>query len=334
VTGACSGASNAGPAAVGKIAFAVQHGDGDAPSDIYVVRTDGRTLVGKKTVLNEWDPAWSPDGRRIAFDAYSHNFQAGAMQIYTMNADGTHRRRLTRLTDYCRLGQWSPDGRRIVYSCGKRHSDAADIWVIDADGTRTTRLTPSQGATDSDPLWSRDGSQIVFTRASRSRSDVYVVNAKGGGERRLTRTGDSAAEAWMPGRKIVFARGVDEAGPASGIYVMNADGGDVRRVTTRVGLYVSFVVGGWSPDARVILFADGRGISTVRPSDRFVRTLVRAGGSASSWAPGGRQIVFTRTYVGRQSGLWIVNRDGSGARRIVAVADPADSYYEPAWAPR
>jgi TolB protein len=329
VTGAGSGASKA--AAVGKLAFAVQHGDGDAPSDIYVVRTDGRWLVKKKTVLNEWDPAWSPDGRRIAFDAYSHAFQAGAMQIYTMNADGTHRHRLTRLTDVCRLGQWSPDGRRIAYSCGKLLSDAADIWVIGADGTGATRLTRSQGATDSDPRWSRDGSQIVFTRASGSRSDVYVVNARGGGERRLTRTGDAVAEAWMPGRKIVFVRGVEESGPASGIYTMNADGADVRRVTTRVGLYAYINVGGWSPDSQLILFADGRGIATVRPSDHVVRK-VASPASHPAWAPDGRRIAFTRIYAGRQSGLWIVNRDGSGLRRI--ADEPGDDYYDAAWAPR
>jgi len=66
-----SSALNTSRTAVGEIAFSVKHGDGDAPSDIYVVRTDGRWISRKTTSLNEASPVWSPDGRHIAFDGWT-----------------------------------------------------------------------------------------------------------------------------------------------------------------------------------------------------------------------------------------------------------------------
>src|SRR5437762_12112263 len=66
-----SSALNTSRTPAGEIAFCVKHGEGDAPSDIYVVRADGRWISRKTTSLNEGSPVWSPDGRQIAFDGWS-----------------------------------------------------------------------------------------------------------------------------------------------------------------------------------------------------------------------------------------------------------------------
>jgi Tol biopolymer transport system component len=304
--------------AVGEIAFSVQHGDNDAPWDIYVVRTDGRWVLRKTTRHDEGDPAWSPDGRRIAFDA-------GA--IYTMSPNGTHRHRLPPGIE----PQWSPDGRKIAFFRFRFRKGTArvyrDVYVMNADGTGTKRL-----ARDGDiPRWSPDGKQIAFAGPS---NDVYVVNAGGGGERRLTRNGDNAVGAWAPGRKIMFAHdAINGAGPASGIYIISADGTGVRRVV-RTSDYDSRSIGGWSPDGKLIVYAAGRGISIWRMSDGSVQRLRwTSDGEMPTWDPSGRQIAFVRSpYVARRgAGIWIVNRDGSGAHRIVAVSGD-DAYYSPAWA--
>src|SRR5947208_1865344 len=174
--------ANAPRTAVRQIAFAVHHGDGDAPWDIYVVRTDGRWVVKKTTKgLDEDDPVWSPDGRHIAFDGWT--IPGGAdTSIYTMNPDGTHRRRIARGYG----PQWSPDGRRIAYD------GSNGVYVINVDGTGKKRVARGGG-----PRWSPDGKQIAFTHEP---GDVYVVNPFSGGERRVTRTGgDSRTEAWAPG---------------------------------------------------------------------------------------------------------------------------------------
>jgi len=91
-------------------------------------------------------PAWSPDGRRIAFAAE----RDGNTDIYTMNTDGTDERRLTTDPGLDDDPEWSPDGRRIAFT--SEMDGNTDIWVMDADGSNKERLT-SDPAIDLDPSW-------------------------------------------------------------------------------------------------------------------------------------------------------------------------------------
>ena len=324
VAATTSSALSSSRTAVGEIAFSVKHGDGDSPWDIYVVRTDGRWILRKTTRLQESDPVWSPNGRQIAFYGWAAppDWSGSRGWVYTMNPDGRQRRRLAKGSS----PQWSTDGRRIAY-------DNNGVYVMNVDGTGKRRIARGGG-----PRWSPDGKQIAFTRAG----DVYVVHTGGGGERRLTRTGDNDLGAWAPGSKIVFTHSaVNGAGPASGIYIINADGTGLRTVS-RVGDYVTPSVGGWSPDSNLVVYAAGHGIATWRLSNGSVRRLRR---SSDDWNPTwdrqGRQIAFTHNAYAttRGNGIWVVNRDGSGARRIAVAANPyphqqPNEYDAPAWAPR
>ena len=97
-------------------------------------------------------PAWSPDGRRIAF-ASERN---GTFEIYVMNADGSGQRSLTGASPA--FGpEWSPDGRKIVF-----FSDG-EIYAMNADGSEQRRLTRDPG-NDFGPRWSPDGHMIAFER--------------------------------------------------------------------------------------------------------------------------------------------------------------------------
>ena len=95
---------------------------------------------------NDSAPAWSPDGRRIAFESDG--------ELYLMDADGANVQRLTNNTVYEEGPAWSPDGTRLAYSSAPTNTDN-DIWTMAVDGTDQRRLTNSPQPEES-PDWGRN----------------------------------------------------------------------------------------------------------------------------------------------------------------------------------
>jgi TolB protein len=127
-------------------------GDGDVPmhssNRIYAIGVDGsalRRIVGPRGSVS--DPAWSPDGRRLAF---VREFGDGRSQIVVMNADGSGRRPLTARAAYATGPAWSPDSSRIVFAL--LGPGGSSLHTIAATGGATTRLTRG-GGLDFDPAW-------------------------------------------------------------------------------------------------------------------------------------------------------------------------------------
>jgi Tol biopolymer transport system component len=222
--------------AVTPLAFALQ-------GDIYVIKSNGTgmTRLTNGGAVHE-DPAWSPDGRRIAVTT----IRGGNRDIEVMNADGTGAVRLTNAQGADHQPDWSPDGSRIVFV--SERDGNAELYVMRSDGTDPVRLT-NDNAIDTDPAWSPNGSQIAFTSERDGDREIHVMNVDGSGTRRITTfEGTSFHPAWSPdGTRLAFARKCLRSDCVQTIAVVNADGSGL----TTTG----FLQGegpNWSPDGRKI----------------------------------------------------------------------------------
>src|SRR5688572_25143081 len=148
-----------------------------------------RLLVRTQVDWKDGSPAWSPDGKRIAF--YSE--RDGNAEIYAMNADGTDLNRLTRTRADEGYPAWSPDGRTISFDSDRDGN--FDVFAMNPDGSNVRPLTRHR-ARDVSATWSPDGTAIVFmSDREEGGFDVYRASADpSSAATRLTRTGST----WFP----------------------------------------------------------------------------------------------------------------------------------------
>lgn len=186
-----------------QIAFASSR---DSGFDIYLINLDGSGEINLTNhPVDDWLPAWSPDGRRIGFSSN----RDGNPEIYLMNADGSDVRRLTFNEGRDTHPTWSPDGRRIAYA------DFLDIYVINVDGSGETMLGVPGGQWN--PDWSKDGRRIVFSSVVEGKSQIFVFDADGSNPVQVTDGRESArSPSWTADDRIVFDSSSD-------IFLVNAD---------------------------------------------------------------------------------------------------------------
>src|SRR5712692_5727634 len=140
------------PAASGSIAFVSAREFWNY--QIYLMNMDGSHVTHIPTPVNAHCPAFSPDGRKIAFVSYplAPDIPSRRGEIYIMNVDGSHLTRLITLAGDVESPAFSPDGRRIAFGAGQ-------IYIMNVDGSHLTRLTNLLGGAGQ-PAFSPDGRRI------------------------------------------------------------------------------------------------------------------------------------------------------------------------------
>jgi Tol biopolymer transport system component len=207
-------------------------------TQIFVLEEDGTQLQLTSLPGGAIDPTWSPDGSQIAFAA-RHEKSRRDTDIFLMDADGSHLRRLVGTARNDAHPDWSPDGSRIVFHTRYQLWDGilprGDIWVVSVHDGKLTRLDLDTsfwgGYWDAAyPAWSPDGRRIAYSRLPGSTINnkspdvpLWVMRSDGTEERSLhrwnRRWGFCELEAsWSPdGNSIAYIR----VGWASRIWIID-----------------------------------------------------------------------------------------------------------------
>jgi len=256
--------------------------------EIWVMDADGAHQTRLTTAgdgIQDWNGVPSPDGSKIAFTRLRQGDRPPVdipddADVWVMAADGTGARPIAAFEGWQWLPHWSPDGAWIVYTdeseggpwatdsgpsmegsggilgtsflTGQPVPDRrpADIWKIRADGSGAPiQLTDAIGD-DRAATYSPDGRKLAFDATRDEDNEIYVMDADGSNQRRLTHgSGWDWGAAWSPdGEWIAF-----NSNPSGDfeIYVMAADGSGVRQLTNRRGFDAA---PSWSPDGTRLAF--------------------------------------------------------------------------------
>jgi Tol biopolymer transport system component len=267
------------PGANGKIIYDSDRLAAVGGPGLYTITPGGTATKIPGTSSGDNQPAWSPDGSRIAFQSGSTTNQ----EISVMNADGSGRRQITATPVAEQEPTWSPDGSQIAFVAGTSGTDTTtdlEVWVMNADGSGLTQLTnTAQSVRDTHPAWSPLGNQIAFLSEGRTgdtNSNIYVMDTDPATNDAINLTPNDFTTnpvyqwndqdpSWSPdGTQITYSTVQD-------VWKMNANGTGKTNLTSDSG-------GGqnpaWSPDGNSIVYVRSGDIYVMDADDGGNETAV------------------------------------------------------------
>jgi TolB protein len=320
--------------------------------DIFVVGADGKgtrrltetgaeSSYARPTDDGSFEPAWSPDGKKIAFCRRSRG--SAERLLYVMHADGKNVMQLTRSNPggfptlaFDDKPVWSPDGKKIAFASQREGNN--HVYAMDASGKNLQRLTPKGKHIYVDPVWSPDGKKIALRRYERTgmRGELCVMNADASGLKRLTALGNSilyhGQHSWSPdGKRVLFCDSRDhvakpgETSPNNSfLYVMDPDGRNVKRITDTPS-DPDLLRPAWSPSGKTIACSqsikrDTHEIFVLNADGSGAKQLTKLGGRNQQplWSPDGRMIAFRHQGPGELEtfSIFVMAADGTKLKNV------------------
>ncbi len=251
--------------------YALMVADADGYNSQVIVRSD-------KPLLS---PAWSPDGRKLAYVS----FERGNSSIVIQDIATGARETVASFRGINGAPNFSPDGRRLAMALSK--SGNPEIYVMDLGSRALSQLT-NQFGIDTEPVWSGDGNSIYFTSDRGGKPQIYQVPAGGGSAARVSFQGSYNAKATVSfdGKKLAVAQG---SGSVYRIAMLDRSLGSPRWSMLSPGSLDESP--SFAPNASMVLYAareGGRGVLYAVSADARVRQrLVLANGDVRepAWGP-------------------------------------------------
>ncbi|WIG54557.1 MAG: Tol-Pal system beta propeller repeat protein TolB [Rhodanobacteraceae bacterium] len=265
-----------------RIAYVTMVGLGNnAQYALVVADSDGynpQTVVRSHEAL--LSPAWSPDGKEIAYVS----FESGNSAIYIQNIATGARRLVSSRPGINGAPRFSPDGTRLAVSLSFQGNP--EIYVLDLGSGGLTRLTHNLSI-DTEPRWMPDGQNIIFTSDRSGKPQLYQIPATGGTPQRITFQGQYNANASISydGQKLAMVQG---NGNVYRIAVMDRSTGGQEIFVSPGNLDDS---PSWAPNASMLLYAATEGprgvLYSVSADGRVRQRLVLSDGDVRepAWGP-------------------------------------------------
>ena len=256
-------------------------------------------------------PSWSPDGKRIAFQASVRGARdSSASHLWIVETQGGA---VTKLAPHDEpyldeAPYWFPDGQRLAFQSNR--TGRMEVWITNADGSGQRIVTRPAGAAGT-PYVSPDGRRLAFTGTIQDRGGLFVVDADGKNPRPLTH---GSGGVWSPDGSTLLL----QHGEGQPVALINADGTGERFVAGTNGAQTP----SWSPDGARLLFTAGvfpnLHIETIKLDGSDRRDAMPDSGFNydAVWSPDGRRIAFVRGIPYQGVRVFVMNADGTDQRRL------------------
>lgn len=271
----------------------------DGNAHIYVARNGQEHALTSGNSVNT-QPAWSVDGKTLAFSSVRENQSA----IYLIDADGQNLRRLSQSTLWQTAPSWSPDGKAIAFLARDNSKPGVELHIINlADGALSVLEASGTEKGPDAPVWSADGKMLAFLNANaQNKSDVWVVQRDGSGLRNISQqvsNRNKAHPAISPdGRYVVYV--ADMRGHLA-LFRTDLQSGEAVNLTADKP--AAYETPRWSKDGSQLVFASSRDDPGLTRMDIF---LMNADGSGVTnlsrhphedfnphWSADDQRIIFT-----------------------------------------